>query len=73
MRNAEVGKRKEDRVLKSEVGMRPPARRGNRGLRPGGKLEIIDFGIWIADCVGIGQSLAGKIVILVRGVKELGP
>ena len=53
--------------------MRPPAPRGNRGLRPGGKAEIIDFGFWIADCVGIGQSLAGKIVVLVRGVKELGP
>jgi hypothetical protein len=27
------------RLLNSEVGMRPPARRGNRGLRPGGKSE----------------------------------
>jgi hypothetical protein len=27
----------EDRVWKWEVGMRPPARRGHRGLRPEGK------------------------------------
>jgi hypothetical protein len=29
---------REDRLLNSEVGMRPPAHRG-RGLRPGGKSE----------------------------------
>ena len=26
--------------LNSEVGMRPPARRGHRGLRPGGNVEL---------------------------------
>ena len=29
----------EDRIKKWEVGMRPPARKGHRGLRPGGKGE----------------------------------
>ncbi len=30
--------------MNSEVGMRPPAHRGHRGLRPGGKVEKI--GLW---------------------------
>jgi hypothetical protein len=33
------GRKTEGRDLKSEGGRRPPARRGNRGLRPGGKSE----------------------------------
>ena len=33
--NAEVGMRNAEKT-----GMRPPARRGHRGLRPGGKVEV---------------------------------
>jgi hypothetical protein len=36
----------EDREKDVEVGMRPPARRGHRGLRPGGKAEFFDFGFF---------------------------
>jgi hypothetical protein len=36
-RNVEVGKRNEEfGMRKSELERRPPARRGHRGLRPGG-------------------------------------
>jgi hypothetical protein len=39
-RNAELGMRKaEGGKGNAEVGMRPPARRGHRGLRPGGNSE----------------------------------
>ena len=33
----------------AEVGMRPPARRGYRGLRPGGKAEKRKWEIGMAD------------------------
>jgi hypothetical protein len=36
--------------MKVEVGMRPPARRGHRGLRPGGKGELGRFGMGNWEC-----------------------
>ena len=42
LKTGDRGQRTEDggqRRLNSEFGMRPPARRGHRGLRPGGNAE----------------------------------
>jgi hypothetical protein len=37
--NVKVQLSLKQRLLNSELGVRPPAHRGHRGLRPGGKVE----------------------------------
>ena len=62
LRDGETGRGREGEVLKVELGMRPPARRGHRAYAPEGMRERRKLGRWEDEKVGEKAGLRDEEV-----------